>query len=454
MNNRQEKLNYLFGVGTIGRDMVFTLQGMYLMYYLTDVLNKSKFVIAICTIIILVLRIFDAANDPFMGMLIDNTRTKYGKFKPWILFGSIASAIATILLFMNYDVSDGWFLVIFALLYLLWGLAFTAHDISYWSMLPALSQDQRKREKIGSIAKICADIGLFTVVLGIVPVSKALSETYGSMQKAYSIIAICVSILMLVFLFIMLSIVREDRTQLKHEHTDIKEILHVIVKNDQLMWIILSMALFTISYTTTTSFGIYYFKYVYGNEDFYSVFAGILGISQISALIIFPLLAKPLGRKKLYTIGTILVVIGYAVFFFASKALTISVAGILIFVGEGFIQILMLMFISDCVEYGQWKLGRRNDSITLSIQPFIAKLGSAISAGIVGATVILAGIKDATGPQDLTASNIVFIKTAMLVLPLIGIVVGYIVYKNKFIIDEQKYSEILSDLKARESKAK
>lgn len=453
MNKRQEKLNYLFGVGTIGRDMVFTLQGMYLMYYLTDVLNKSKFVIAICTIIILVLRIFDAANDPFMGMLIDNTRTKYGKFKPWIFSGSIASAIATILLFMNYDVSDGWFLVIFALLYLLWGLAFTAHDISYWSMLPALSQDQRKREKIGSIAKICADIGLFTVVLGIVPVSKALSETYGSMQKAYSIIAICVSILMLVFLFIMLSIVREDRTQLKHEHTDIKEILHVIVKNDQLMWIILSMALFTISYTTTTSFGIYYFKYVYGNEDFYSVFAGILGISQISALIIFPLLAKPLGRKKLYTIGTILVVIGYAMFFFASKALTISLAGILIFVGEGFIQILMLMFISDCVEYGQWKLGRRNDSITLSIQPFIAKLGSAISAGIVGATVILAGIKDATGPQDLTASNIVFIKTAMLVLPLIGIVVGYIVYKNKFIIDEQKYSEILSDLKARESKA-
>ena len=178
MNNRQEKLNYLFGVGTIGRDMVFALQGMYLMYYLTDVLNKSKFVIAICTIIILVLRIFDAANDPFMGMLIDNTRTKYGKFKPWIFFGSIASAIATILLFMNYDVSDGWFVVIFALLYLLWGLAFTAHDISYWSMLPALSQDQRKREKIGSIAKICADIGLFTVVLGIVPVSKALSETY------------------------------------------------------------------------------------------------------------------------------------------------------------------------------------------------------------------------------------------------------------------------------------
>lgn len=453
MNNRQEKLNYLFGVGTIGRDMVFALQGMYLMYYLTDVLNKSKFVIAICTIIILVLRIFDAANDPFMGMLIDNTRTKYGKFKPWIFFGSIASAIATILLFMNYDVSDGWFVVIFALLYLLWGLAFTAHDISYWSMLPALSQDQRKREKIGSIAKICADIGLFTVVLGIVPVSKALSETYGSMQKAYSIIAICVSVLMLLFLFIMLSLVREDRTQLKHEHTDIKEIMHVIVKNDQLMWIILSMALFMISYTTTTSFGLYYFKYVYGNEDFYSVFAGILGISQIAALIIFPLLAKPLGRKKLYTIGTILVVIGYAMFFFASKALTISLAGILIFVGEGFIQILMLMFISDCVEYGQWKLGRRNDSITLSIQPFIAKLGSAISAGIVGATVILAGIKDASGPQDLSTANIMFIKTAMLILPLIGIVVGYFVYRNKFIIDEQKYSEILNDLKARESKA-
>lgn len=449
MSNTNYKRNYLFGIGTIGRDMVFALQSMYLMYYITDILNKSSFVIAVCTAIILVLRIFDAANDPFMGMLIDNTRSKFGKFKPWIFGGGIASAIATILLFMNYGASDTAFLIIFAILYLLWGITYTAHDIGYWSMLPALSQNQHTREKIGSIAKICANIGLFSVVLGIVPISKKLEASFGSIQTAYFVIAIVTSAIMLLFMFIMLAIVKENRVYTEQKRTSVKEILYVIFKNDQLVWIIISMALFTIAYATTTSFGIYYFKYVFGNEDFYSVFAGILGVSQVLALIVFPAIARQLGRRKVYALGTLLVVMGYVLFFFASKIIAISIAGILIFVGEGFIQILMLMFISDCVEYGQWKLGKRNDSITLSIQPFIAKLGSAISAGVVGLTVLIAGINTATGPEDLSSINVFTIKFAMLILPLISILIGYIVYKKKFIIDEKKYAEILADLQSR-----
>ena len=133
-------------------------------FYLTDVLQLSDDVLWWVTGIIMAARVFDAFNDPFMGVIVDNTRTKYGKFKPWICIGSILSAILTVLLFSNFGLSGGVFIVVFGIIYVLWGIAYTMHDISYWSMLPTLSQDQHEKEQIGSVARICANIGLFSVV--------------------------------------------------------------------------------------------------------------------------------------------------------------------------------------------------------------------------------------------------------------------------------------------------
>src|SRR5690606_6021327 len=114
--------------------------------------------------------------------------------------------------------------------------------------------------------------------------------------------------------------------------------------------------------------------------------------------------------------ATVLVVLGYLLFFFAPMTmLVIGPAGILIFLGEAFIQILMLMFFTDTVEYGQWKLGKRNESVTFSIQPVIFKLAAAIANGIVGVTVIVAGIADALTPEEVTAGGLVILKFAMLI---------------------------------------
>ena len=126
-----------------------------------------------------------------------------------------------------------------------------------------------------------------------------------------------------------------------------------------------------------------------------------------------------------------------------------GVAGLLIFIGQAFIQMLMLMFLSDTIEYGQWKLGKRNESITFSVQPFINKIGGAIASGVLGLTLILSGINAAPSPDAVTVQGITLMKGSMLILPLIAIVAGYIVYMNKFTIDEKRYAQILGDLKAR-----
>jgi melibiose permease/lactose/raffinose/galactose permease len=216
------------------------------------------------------------------------------------------------------------------------------------------------------------------------------------------------------------------------------------------MYTAISMALFMIGYVTTTSFGIYFFKYAFKNEGMYLVFAGILGVSQLAALSVFPLLTKKYSRKHLYAFSTILVVVGYIIFFFSPmNMIPIGISGILLFIGEAFIQVLMLMFLADTVEYGQWKLGRRNESITFSVQPFINKIGGAISSGIVGATLIISGINAAQTPDDVTDTGLLIMKLSMLILPLFFITAGYLVYRAKFKIDKELFDKIVSELKDR-----
>lgn len=446
------KKNYnrwTFGLGTVGRDMVYTMISMYLMFYLTDVLQLSDDVLWWVTGIIMAARVFDAFNDPFMGVIVDNTHTKYGKFKPWICIGAVLVSILTVLLFSNFGLSGSAFIIVFGIIYVLWGIAYTMNDISYWSMLPTLSQDQREREEIGSVSRICASIGLFAVVTLIVPVTEAIGGAVGSLQKGYFILSIILVVIMLAFLCFTVFRVKEPMLgNQKEEHTSVKELVRIIFKNDQLLVTALAMALFMIGYSTTTSFGLYYFKYVYGDEGMYSIFALILGVSQIFALSIFPVLGKRYPRKKLYAFSTALVVTGYLIFFFAptNTMLFIGIAGLILFVGQAFIQVMTLMFLTDSVEYGEWKFGKRNDSVTFSLQPFINKMGGAIASGVVGAIVIVSGMSQAQSAADMTASGIFILKMAMMVFPLVCIVIGFLVYRSKYILDEEMYGKIVREL--------
>ncbi|HHU51146.1 MAG TPA: sugar transporter [Firmicutes bacterium] len=446
--SKQTKANrYFFGLGTVGRDMLYALVSMYLVFYLTEILNLSDATMWWLTGVFTALRIFDAVNDPFMGYLVDNTQSRYGKFKPWIAIGGVIGGILTVLLFTDLGLTGPAFVLTFGLFYLLWDLAYGANDIAYWSMLPALTINQKEREKTGAFARICANIGMYLVVVGIIPATYAL----GGNKNAWFIFSIIVALLTWVFLLFTLLGVKEKRDLYKtEERTSLKELFAVIFHNDQLLYTALAMALFMIGYCTTTSFGVYYFKYAYKDENMYAVFSGILGVSQLLALSIFNLFSKKYTRKQLYTLSTILVVLGYLIFFFAPEKMGfIGPAGVLIFIGEAFIQLLMLMFLADTVEYGQWKLGRRNESITFSMQPFINKIGAALANGIVMATTVISGINAAATPEEVTARGLLLMKSAMLILPLLFIVTGYLIYLFKFKIDKELFDRMLADLAAR-----
>ena len=357
--------------------------------------------------------------------------------------------IFSVLLFAN--IGTGWgFILLFGVAYLLWDISFGVNDIGYWTLLPVLSSDQKQREKIGTFARICANIGMYIVMVAWQPVTSGLGDT----PQVWFWCAVVIAAIYLLGLLIPLLGIKEKRVAPeKQESTTVKQMFAALMKNDQLMWTTLAMGLFMVGYCTTVNFAVTYMKYIFGDESMYVVLVAVVGVSQLGTLAVYNKVAAKLNRRKLYTLGTALVIAGYVIFFVAEVSLVLIVLGaVLVFVGQAFIQTLMLMFLADTVEYGQWKLGKRNESITFSIQPFINKIGGALATGIVSMTLILSHVKLEGGTAEvITSSDKLLIKVAMFIVPLICIVAGYIVYLKKYKISEEFYSRILKDLEAREA---
>ena len=446
----QTRNKWTFAVGTVGRDMVYTLISMYFIYYLSNIVKPTTVVFVWVSGLILGARLVDVIMDIVMGSIVDNTRSRWGHYKPWIMIGMIASAAFTVLLFTPMSLTGTAFVLVFFLLYLFWSLSWTANDIPYWSLMPALTLRQSEREKIGSLAKIFATIGQFTVVGTIVPVTDAMTKKFGA-NTAWCLYAVFIIVIMIAGQCVTLFGTKEPDLVVEQERVKVSEIFSVVVKNDQLLWVAISMILFMTGYVTTTSFGMYFFQYAYKDKNMYTPFGLTLLVASLAGYLIFPILRKRFTRRFLYTLAIGLVVVGYVGFFFSPMNIfIIGVFSIILFVGDTFVIILMLMFISDTIDYGHWKLGRRNTAITFALQPFINKLGAALATEIVALTVVWSGIKAAGLDVDLvTAGGLMKMKVVMLLLPLVLTVIGYVLYRWKYRIDEGFYAEIISDLKDR-----
>jgi melibiose permease/lactose/raffinose/galactose permease len=344
----------------------------------------------------------------------------------------------------------------FAIVFFLWAVTYALNDIAYWSYVPELSSDQKERENIGSKARIFSLIGVFFVVAANEPIRNMFSNVLGGQPRAWFYFAAITVVVLWIFQAVTLFGVKEPPlVGAGQGHTSFKQFINAIIHNDQLLFIAIAMALFMIGYTTTTSFGLFYFQFIYGDGNMFSIFAIVLGVSQILSLIAVPHILKRLPRRRVYLIATALVVIGYIIFFFAptNTMIFIGIAGVVLFVGQAAIQLLMLMFLADTVDYGEWKLGRRNDSVTFSLQPFINKAGGAAATGIVGATAIMVGLNGRAEGDLLFGSDALIFRIAMLVLPLVCIVVGFLIYNAKYRIDEGFFTQIRADLDSRKAAA-
>lgn len=466
---------YIYAMTGMGRDMMYALYANFLIVFLTDALGLPNWQLIAVGTIIAVARIWDAINDPMMGTIVDNTKSKYGKFKPWILIGAISSAIIFVLLFQDLGLSGTAFVWVFGILYVLSGMTFTMNDISYWSMYPSFTTDPKERESIGSLARIFASVGMF-ITIALVPIIYQ-NASAGPIQS-FSVIAIVIALIFVVSQIILFFFVKQPKNKIAEADTkksNLKDMVRVIFKNDQLMVIIVAIFLFNCGYFITTALGIYFFNYdfnKYGGVEF-TLFSAILAVSQLTALITFPMIMKKMTRKMLFTLSVIMIAVGYIIFMSVGyilplNMLFIGLAGLVLFSGQGFIQVLVLVMLADTIEYGQWKLGTRNESIVFAINPFVTKLATSVQVFVVSITLAMSGLNegvinpltearrlnpDMTTEQsraliasNVTAEMLLELRSAMIILPLILIVISYVIYRWKYRIDAKMYQNITDDL--------
>ena len=274
--------------------------------------------------------------------------------------------------------------------------------------------------------------------------------------------------------------VKEDRNSIEtEERSSLKEIFKALLANDQLMVTAVAMVLFMIGYCTTTGLGLQYFEYVYKDASVYGTFAAVLAVAQLLALSTFSLFRKKFTRKQLYFGAMVLITVSYLLFFFSFEKIgLIIVAGLGLFFAQAFIQLLMLLFLADAVEYGEWKLGKRSEAASFAVQPFINQFGGAASKGMIalalffsGITTMLEAFEDhlvkhgIVDAETSDAIKLTFIDTLpgeagwifkifMMIIPLLFIIASFVIYYKKFKIDEKFYEQIVSDLEARKAENK
>ncbi|MBR6478872.1 MAG: MFS transporter [Lachnospiraceae bacterium] len=454
----KEKATY--GFSAVGKDMVYMLSATYVLYYFQDILGVNAIAMGI---ILLAARVFDAFNDPIMGVIVAKTNTKWGKFRPWLMIGTLTNAVILYLMFAAPPALDGKGLVAYAAVtYILWGVTYTMMDIPYWSMIPAFTKSGKEREGLTTLARSCAGVGSALVMIFTMKIVHAIGGN--NERVGFKWFALIVAILFVVFITICCLAIKEKST-VDMESPSVGQMFKALVTNDQAMTVVIAIVLINTSIYITSNLVIYFFKYDFGGTEWYNsytlfnMFGG--GIQILSMMILYPLLRKKFSNIRIFYITLTSAIIGYATLFAIafinmSNVYILFVPGFFIFAANGVLQVLTTVFLANTVDYGELKNGRRDESVIFSMQTFVVKLASGIA--IFAASICLSinnlSNSDTTEAEqvidfakDVSASAKLGLRMTMTILPVFGLIIAITVFARKFILTEEKVEEIAQQLK-------
>lgn len=443
------KEKYSFGIGAIGKDAVYAIVSIYLMFYFTDVLGiAAGFVGGL----FFVARIWDAINDPIMGLIVDNTRTRWGKFRPWILIGTLVNSVVLIFLFTDCGLTGNALYIYVSIIYILWGMTYTLMDVPYWSMLPNLTSDKEEREEVSVIPRIFAAFATLIVSsLGLNIVS-ILGD--GNQKSGFLYFSIIISIVFIATILITVKNTKEHNFSGSQEKTTLKQMVNVLVKNDQLITFLFMVLLFTIGQQIIAGIQLYYFKYVTGLEHLFTVFVSFSGISTILGLIVFPKIVSKLSRIKVYILGCVLPVIGIVMLllaglFLPKNPILVGLAGIIYSFGGGFFTGSQTVALADIVDYGECKLGTRNESVIFSIQTLLVKVSTAFGGLLTGLILSITGY---VPNQVQSATTINGLRIVMTIVPIVFISASALVYLKYYKLNGENLNNIIKSLEDKREK--
>ena len=447
MQKLTSREKYSYGIGAYGKDLACGIVYTFLMIYFTDVVGINP---AFVGTLFLMARLWDAINDPIMGMIVDNTRSRFGKFRPWIFIGTILNSVVLFLLFRKPDLEGTSLYLYYSVMYILWGMTYTIMDIPYWSMIPTLATTKEDREKISVVPRIFASLGGLTVTtFGIALVNKLGN---GNQIKGFEYFALGIVIIFIISTIVTCINVKEKtQVQVNNEKVNIKQAFNILKQNDQLLVFIGIVLAYNLAMQLAGGAAIYYFKYVAGKESLFSLYS-FFKVAEIGGLMLFPVVTRKIGRQQVFRMATILPMFGLITLFISGliapqSILFISVSAVLLNLGSGFLLGSTTVMLADIVDYGEYKLGSRNESLIFSAQTLLVKLASALSGWLIGVGLSLIGyVAGAAVQSNIT---IIGIRVIMTIIPSIVALVMYVIYKSKYKINGSFHDEILQVIGSR-----
>jgi len=467
--NKKTKWSYC--IGATGRDAAYALVSMFLMLYVQYTIHLTTLQFAVISGCMIVCMVWDAVNDLLMGIIIENSNLKMGKFKPWILIGSILNAICIVCLFTIRP--SGWgFVVFYSIGYLCWGMTYTMNDIAYWGVLPSLSSDAKTRDSLVTIMSVFICIGQF-LVAGIVPIIIA-----GNAVQTYRTVAVVVAIAFIAFQSLTAFGITENERKQEQKQLSLKDMFHIFARNDQLVYSGIASILFNIGCNLLIIFGVnfFYIEYGYsGSGDLVTIFTVMYGLGTLISQAMYSFVSSKLTRMQILKICIIFLVIGYGMmlgfgYVLPKNLILLNVVGFMIFFFQGLFNLVVIVMINNTIEYDEMRYHERHDSVISAVRSFSVKLAGGINQGLSTLVLLTSGIyavsqkisglenevnqgiitsQDALSKanvyiEGITSGQAFTFRLGMVGIPIVALALAYVIIKAKYHIDEKEYERIIN----------
>ena len=437
----RQRLGY--GVGDLGINFYFGMATTYLLYFYTDVYGIAP---AVAGSVLLVARVIDAVAYPVMGLIADRTRSRWGRFRPYLLFGPVPLAVLTVALFTTPALSSAGKTAWAYASYIAFGLAYTAVAVPYAAMTPTLTSDYAERTTLSSVRMLCAFAGAWIISV----YTPQFVAHFATPEAGYAAVAAGYAVVATLLLWLCFASTRElvaAPTAGVSVRASFGALVGAMRGNAPLVVVIMVFLCGLTSFTVRTTAAIYYFKYNLARPDLIGVYFGwTIGV-MVAGLAIVPWLARRFGKAQAVMIGALVTITGGTGLYFTpyNQPIVVLFWCCVMALGGSPVAVMGWSMTADAVDYAEWRTGVRADAMILASATFFQQLAGAFAGAGAAATLAWFGY---VANAEQSAASLAAIRALMTLAP-IAIMVVLIAACAFYRLDAPTHARISTALRER-----
>ena len=444
-----ERVSY--GLGDFGCNIIYTAMSAFLLFYYTDYAGVSAFAVGA---IMMISRVFDGISDLIMGVIVDRTKSRFGKARPWLLRMCVPFAIAGVLLF---SVPSTWsdtpkLIYVFITYNLVSTVIYTAINVPYSALNALMTQDPYERSVLSIFRNLLATAGTLTINTFTLPLVEFFGDNPAAWTKTFMVFGVVAIIAFMInFLGTKERVVSVSDMQ-NGEHKDVPFIAGVKALFVNKYWILMTLmlALFFLMYAINGGSTVYYAKDILGDKDLVATINGIFNVVQILGMFFIAMLVKKYGKRNIFALGLVLDIVGILfLHYLHSEMWMIVVSSLIRGIGNACGGATMWAMVSDTIDYGEWKTGYRTEGLVNSACSFGWKIGNGLGSALLGLILEIGGYVGTAAVQS--AEALEAIEFSFIWVPVMVYVSGFVIMY--FFKLDKEFPQIIKDLENRKKQA-